>query len=49
MWALVTSVDPLRVYMHVGGLVLFSGDKYDQACISKEDGSVGAVSATMLL
>ncbi|GAX75739.1 hypothetical protein CEUSTIGMA_g3182.t1 [Chlamydomonas eustigma] len=39
VWVLITSVNPLRVYMHSGGLVLFSTDMYSSD-ISRADGSV---------
>jgi hypothetical protein len=42
VWVLLTSVNPLRVYMHSGGLVLFSTDMYTSD-ITREDGSVAGV------
>lgn len=40
VWALVTSTQPLRVYLHERGLVLFSTDGYDAATLAGADGAV---------
>lgn len=40
LWALVTGHEPLKVYLHRGGLVLFSTDQYSaEGDFSAEDGS----------
>lgn len=46
VWTVITSVDPLRVYLHSGGLVLFSGDSYDGDTIVGEDGAVAGSHVT---
>jgi len=38
LWAVVAGSDPLRVYLHQGGLVLFSGQEYEGAGIADEEG-----------
>ena len=43
VWCVVTSTEPLRAYMHSGGLVLFSGDSYDGDSIAGVDGSIAGV------
>eukprot|EP00798_Chlamydomonas_sp_ICE-L_P021519 gene21519-28505_t len=41
VWVLVTGFNPLRIYMHTGGLVLFSTDSYDNDNCVTADGSMG--------
>lgn len=46
VWAVVTSVAPLRVYLHSGGLVLFSGDPFDGQRVVGDDGGIAGVRFT---
>jgi hypothetical protein len=46
VWTVITCVDPLRVYLHSGGLVLFSGDGYDGDKIVGEDGVIAGSHVT---
>ena len=41
---MITNVDPLRVYLHSRGLVLFSGDRYDGGRVVSDNGSIAGVS-----
>ena len=43
VWVVVASQDPLRVYLHSNGLVLFSGQQYDNASIEDVDGKTAQV------
>ncbi|KAF5829704.1 tubulin-tyrosine ligase family-domain-containing protein [Dunaliella salina] len=38
VWVAVTSVDPLRVYLHSNGLVLFSSKEYDEEVTEDQQG-----------
>ncbi|KAG1665105.1 hypothetical protein FOA52_007796 [Chlamydomonas sp. UWO 241] len=42
VWVLVPGVNPLRVYVHGNGLLLFSADRYDPAATSCEPGGLPA-------
>ena len=46
VWTVITSVDPLRVYLHSGGLVLFSSDAYDSDSIVGDDGAIAGSHVT---
>lgn len=40
VWALVTGVEPLRIYLHRNGLVLFSSAPYDASAWAAAGGAV---------